>query len=135
MHNTKKPTKIYSHRYIRNLDQWSLQKLHDYLVSIDPLVDYAYASGNEDALPITCNTRHFMMKLMRRRFDNGEPLFCNGKNPATGHKAKDGTPLDQFHEGKPCIFCAPEFEAGGKNWFGVRSFVTGVEEEARRGWE
>ena len=58
---------IYSPRYIRNLPQWSLQQLHDYLVDIYPMMDNHWAQcalGNDGHpdLPITENQFYFMNK-------------------------------------------------------------------------
>tara|TARA_R100000152_G_C6778107_1_gene208512 strand:+ start:723 stop:1184 length:462 start_codon:yes stop_codon:yes gene_type:complete len=99
---------IYSPRYIRNLPQWSLQALHDYLVNIYPLMDNHWAqcalgNGGHPNLPITENQFYFMNKLAHEKADRGEPLICNF-TPTTGHIAHDGkTKLDQFHQ--TCFFC------------------------------
>jgi len=114
--------KIWSHRYIRNLPAWSLQRLHDFLVSIHAMVDYVWASGSDDScLPVSDKTRHLMMTLMTEKFCNGETLNCTGTMPDTDWVAHDGTDLNQFHGGTPCIFCAPDPETPDDptNWFGV----------------
>ena len=99
---------IYSPRYIRNLPQWSLQALHDYLVNIYPLMDNHWAQcalGNDGHpdLPITENQFRFMLTLAHQKADSGEFLVCDN-SPKTGHMSHDGQKsLDQFHQ--TCFFC------------------------------
>jgi len=99
---------IYSPRYIRNLPQWSLQELHDYLVDVYPVLDNHWAQcalGNDGHpdLPITENQFYFMNKLAHEKADRGDSLICNF-TPNTGRIAHDGkTKLDQFHQ--TCFFC------------------------------
>jgi hypothetical protein len=63
-------------RWIPDLPKYDLQQLHDLMESAWASVDYAWASGNDDAALISSGQIQFIYKLMDRKTKAGETVVC-----------------------------------------------------------